>query len=157
MSHVPVRSIESWVLEERKYSVCHKPERIPYCPSPVFFSPWLLNQLLSCTYPGNPCLLCYIICSFTLPVIIVTMVGSTSLYICAIPSCCFIFRWLLGLTPKPVLRKVTRVSHSPMRPRCGLPTLLYPPPPASSFCCLCSETCCGDGSQRGRGWGSAGI
>lgn len=48
------------------------------------------------------------------------------------------------------------LSHIPMCPHCGLPTLLYPPPSTSSFFCLCSESCCGAGSQRGSGEVSAG-
>lgn len=38
-SQVAVRSIESWVVEPRKCSFCHKPETNPYCPHPIFFLP----------------------------------------------------------------------------------------------------------------------
>lgn len=128
MSQVLVRSIESWRKENVVFAISLKQSYTAHIMG--FFSAWLLNQLLSCTYLVNPLLLCYIICSFTLPVIILKMVDSTSQAICAIPSsCCFIFRLLLGLIPKPVLRKVTRVSHIPMFPYCGLPT-----PLPSSLC-----------------------
>lgn len=51
MSHIPVRSIESWVLEERKCSVCHKPERIPYCPNPVFFFSLVIEPVIELHRP----------------------------------------------------------------------------------------------------------
>ena len=105
------------VVEPRKCSLRHKPETIRYCPHSIFFSPsycYSSSQQQSCTYLGNPPLLCYM-CFSTLPVIILKMVGSTSQSVYAIPSSCgSTSRLLLGLVPKPVLRKVIRVSHSPI-------------------------------------------
>lgn len=89
--------------------------------------------------------------------ILLKKVGSTSQSMRAIPSSChFIFRLLPGWFPSQSTGKSPGSLTSPCCPHCGLPILLYPPPSASSFCCLCSEGCCGAGSQQGSGERSAG-
>lgn len=136
-------------MKPRKCIFCHNPE------TSQFFSPQLLSssQQQSCTYLGNPPLLCYICPStpFSSTVIVLKMVGSTSRSIYPIPSsCCSTSQLFLGLVPKPVIRKVTRVSQ-PYACASWVPTLLYSPRSTSSSCCPCSETCCGAGHlSRGR-------